>query len=140
MINSINKNQNEIIDDFSNLEDWLDKYNYIIRIGKKLKPFDDKFKTEENLVPGCQSQVWLKSFKKNGRVQYIADSDSRIIKGLIYLLLRTYNNQYPQDIVDTQLYFLDKISLYSNLSPSRVNGLMIIIKQIKTYAQLELEK
>lgn len=136
MIENIINNQNEIIKEFSKLEDCFDKYKYLISLGKKLKSSNKKLKTEENAISGCQSQVWLKAYNKNGRIQYIADSDSKIVKGIIYLLLKTFNNQYPKDIVNADIFFIDKIGLNSNLSPSRVNGLMTILKKIKTYAQL----
>jgi cysteine desulfuration protein SufE len=131
----INKIQDEIIEEFSKLDDWLEKYEYIIQNGRNLEPLDKKLKTEENNISGCQSQVWLKAKITNEKIQYFADSDSLIVKGMIYLLLKICNNQNPKDIINTDLYFLDKTGLKSNLSPSRANGLMEIIKKIKSYAE-----
>ena len=130
----INKIQDEIIDEFSKMNDWFEKYEHLIHLGKNLVSFDKKVKTDENIIRGCQSQVWLKAKIKNEKIYYFADSDSLIVKGILFLLLRTLNNQNPEDIVDIDLYFIDKIGLSSNLSPSRVNGLMSIIKQIKLLA------
>ncbi len=137
-IKKINNIQDEIIDEFSKLNDWFDKYEYLINLGKSLKPIDEKLKTEENLIRGCQSSVWLKPETRDGKIYYLADSDSLISKGMISLLLRVLNNRYPEDIVNTHLYYIDKIGLSSNLSPFRANGLMSIIKQIKSYAKMAL--
>lgn len=124
-----------IIEEFTKLDDWFDKYEYLISLGKKLEPLDEKLKNEENSISGCQSNVWIKAEIQDKKVNYLADSDSLIVKGMISLLLRVLNNQHPKDIVNTDLYFIDKIGLSSNLSPSRANGLMSIIKQIKSYAK-----
>jgi cysteine desulfuration protein SufE len=107
----------------------------MIKLGKNLETLDEKEKTEENQLEGCQFQVWIIAENKNDNIYYLADSDSLIVKGMISLLLRILNNQYPDDIVNADLYFIDKIGLSSNLSPSRVNGLMTIVKQIKTIAK-----
>jgi len=135
MNSKINLIQDMIIEEFTKLDDWFDKYEYLISLGKKLEPLDEKLKNEENSISGCQSNVWIKAEIQDKKVNYLADSDSLIVKGMISLLLRVLNNQHPKDIVNTDLYFIDKIGLSSNLSPSRANGLMSIIKQIKSYAK-----
>ena len=135
MSEKINKIQDEIIEEFSTLNDWFDKYEYLINLGKSLEPLDEKLKSEENSIRGCQSQVWIKAEMRDERIHYLADSDSLIIKGMISLLLRVLNNHYPEDIINSDLYFIDKIGLNSNLSPARVNGLMSIVKQIKSSAK-----
>ena len=139
MSDKINKIQDEIIEEFSNLDDWLDKYEHLIGLGKSLNPSDEKLKLEENLLNGCQSNVWIKAENQNDIIHYTADSDSLITKGIISLILRVLNEQNVQDIVDTDLYFLDKIGLKSNLSPTRANGLVTIIKKIKNLSE-ELKK
>lgn len=136
MSKKINKIQDKIIEEFSKLNDWFDKYEYLIDLGNSLEPLDEKLKSEENSISGCQSQVWIKAEIKDERIHYLADSDSLITKGMISLLLRVLNNQFPEDIVNADLYFIDKIGLNSNLSPSRVNGLMSIVKQIKSSAEM----
>ena len=136
MSKKINKIQDEIIEEFSTLNDWFDKYEYLINRGKSLEPADEKLKSEENSISGCQSQVWIKAEMRDERIHYLADSDSLITKGMISLLLRVLNNQFPEDIVNSDLYFIDKIGLNSNLSPARVNGLMSIVKQIKSSAKI----
>ena len=136
MSKKINTIQDEIIDEFSTLNDWFDKYEYLINRGKSLEPADEKLKSEENSISGCQSQVWIKAEMRDERIHYLADSDSLITKGMISLLLRVLNNQFPEDIVNSDLYFIDKIGLNSNLSPVRVNGLMFIVKQIKSSAEI----
>jgi len=138
MSKKINTIQDEIIDEFSTLNDWFDKYEYLINRGKSLEPADEKLKSEENSISGCQSQVWIKAEMRDERIHYLADSDSLIIKGMISLLLRVLNNQSPENIVNSDLYFIDKIGLNSNLSPARVNGLMSIVKQIKSSAKIAL--
>ena len=136
MSKKINTIQDEIIDEFSTLNDWFDKYEYLINRGKSLEPADEKLKSEENSISGCQSQVWIKAEMRDERIHYLADSDSLITKGMISLLLRVLNNQFPEDIVNSDLYFIDKIGLNSNLSPARVNGLISIVKQIKSSAEI----
>ncbi|UCF13645.1 MAG: SufE family protein [Thermoplasmatales archaeon] len=136
MDEKINNIQEEIIEEFSKLNDWFDKYEYLIDLGKSLEPLDEKLKSEENSLSGCQSKVWLKAEIRGERILYLVASDSLITKGMISLLLRVLNNQYPEDIVNADLYFIDKIGLNTNLSPSRVNGLMSIVKHIKSYAKV----
>jgi cysteine desulfuration protein SufE len=128
--------QNMIIEEFSKLDDWFDKYEYLTNLGKSLEPLDNELKSEENSISGCQSNVWIKTEIRNGKIHYLIDSDSLIVKGLISLLLRVLNNQYPKDIVNANLYFIEKIGLNSSLSPSRVNGLMSIVKQMRSFAKI----
>jgi cysteine desulfuration protein SufE len=140
MDKKINEIQDKIIEEFSKLNDWFDTYEYLINIGKSLDHFNERLKTEENSISGCQSQVWLKAEIRDEKIHYLAESDSLITKGMISLLLRVINNQYPEDIVNSDLYFIDRIGLSSNLSPSRVNGLMSIVEQIKSYAKFNTFK
>ena len=128
--------QNMIIEEFSKLDDWFDKYEYLTNLGKSLEPLDNELKSEENSISGCQSNVWIKTEIRDGKIHYLIDSDSLIVKGLISLLLRVLNNQYPKDIVNANLYFIEKIGLNSNLSPSRANGLMSILKQMRSFAKI----
>lgn len=134
MSNQINKIQENIIEEFSKFNDWFDVYEYLIKLGKELEPLDVELKSEENLLNGCQSQVWLKADVKNDRIYYFADSDSLITRGILSLLIRVVNNQDSEDIKNAEFYFIDRIGLKSNLSPSRANGLLSIIKHIKSYA------
>ena len=136
MVEKINTIQDEIIEEFSQINDWLDKYEYLIKLGKNLESIDKKIKTEKNSISGCQSQVWIKAELCDGKIQYLIDSDSLITKGIISLFLRVLNNQYPEDVINSDLYFIDKIGLNSNLSPVRVNGLMSIVRHIKSSAEM----
>lgn len=131
---TINEIQDEIIDEFSLFDDWMDKYQYLIDLSKNLPVIDDKYKTDEYLIKGCQSQVWLFAEKKDDKVVFTADSDAIITKGIISLLIRVLSNQTPQDILDCDLHFIDAIGLKENLSPTRSNGLLSMIKQMKIYA------
>jgi cysteine desulfuration protein SufE len=131
---TINEIQDEIIDEFSLFDEWMDKYQYLIDLGRKLPIIDDKHKTEEFLIKGCQSQVWVYAELKDGKVVFTADSDAIITKGIISLLIRVLSNQTPQDILDSDLHFIDAIGLKENLSPTRSNGLLAMIKQMKIYA------
>jgi len=131
----IKKQQQEIIQEFSELADWFEKYEYLIKLGKTLGPMDEKYKKDENLIGGCQSNVWIISEFIDDKIQYCADSDSLIVKGLISLILRVLNNQRPEEIIHTELFFINKIGLDSSLSPSRINGMMSIIKKIKELAE-----
>ncbi len=126
--------QQEIIEEFQFFEDWMERYEYIIELGKSLAPLDKTLKTDANIIKGCQSNVWITAQLIDGKVQYQADSDAIITKGIVALLLRVYSNQTPQTILDTQPDFIDKIGLKENLSPTRANGLLAMIKQIKLYA------
>lgn len=131
---TIKEIQDEIIDEFSFFgEDWMEKYEYIIDLGKKLPLINPELKNENHLIRGCQSQVWLEAEDKDGQIEFTADSDAVITKGLIALLVRTLSGQAPQDIAHTELYFIDRIGLQEHLSPSRSNGLRSMIKQMKLY-------
>lgn len=131
----INSIQEEIIEEFSHHHDWLEKYEYLITLGKSLKIPDKDLRKEENKIPGCQSTVWLKAELKNNKIIFAADSEALITRGIIALLLRVLNNQSPEDILKADLYFMEKIGLSSNLSPSRANGLTSIVKIIKSLAE-----
>jgi len=131
---SINEIQDEIIEEFSLFDDWMDKYQYLIDLSKGLPIIDEKYKQENYLIKGCQSQVWLFAEEKDGKVFFTADSDAIITKGIISLLIRVMSGQTPQDILDCDLHFIEAIGLKENLSPTRSNGLLSMIKQMKIYA------
>lgn len=131
---TIKEIQEEIIDEFSMFDDWMERYEYIIELGKSIPLINDTFKTDDNLIVGCQSKVWLHSEIQDGKMIFTADSDAILTKGIVAILLRVFNNQKPQDILDADLYFIDKIGLKEHLSPTRANGLVSMIKQIKLYA------
>lgn len=126
--------ENEIVEEFSNCDDWMDKYSYIIEFGKTLPIIDEKYKTKSNLIEGCQSQVWLNAELEGGKIIFKADSDAIITKGIVGLLIRTLSNQSPDDILNAKLEFVEKIGLKEHLSPTRANGLTAMIKQMKLYA------
>ncbi|MCQ2264669.1 MAG: SufE family protein [Bacteroidales bacterium] len=131
---SLQEAEQQIIDEFELFEDWMDKYNYIIELGKELPLIDDQYKTEQYLITGCQSQVWLHADFKDGKINFTADSDAIITKGIINLLIRVLSGRTPQEILDCSLDYIDKIGLKEHLSPTRSNGLVSMIKQIKLYA------
>lgn len=132
---SINEIQDEIIEEFLVYEEWLDKYEYLIELGNSLEIIEESKKTPDNIIQGCQSRVWLDAKQNEDKtLSFSADSDAIITKGIIALLIRVFNNQKPQDIIDADLYFIDKIGLSANLSPTRANGLAAMIKQIRYYA------
>ena len=131
---TINDIQQEIIEEFSVYEDWMDKYRYLIELGNELKDLDPKDKIDQYLIKGCQSRVWLVSDFVDGKIIFRGESDAVIVKGLVALLLRVVSNQTPKDIIDNELYFVDEIGLKQHLSPTRSNGLLSMIKQIKLYA------
>ncbi len=131
---TIKEIQQEIIEEFSMFDDWMDRYEYIIDLGKSLPIINDKFKLDENLIKGCQSKVWLYSELENETIKYSADSDAILTKGIAALLLRVYSGQKPGDILTTETNFIDEIGLKEHLSPTRANGLVSMIKQIKIYA------
>jgi len=139
-IMTIEENELEIIEEFSMFDDWMDKYEFIIEIGKELSVFEDKFKVEDNLIKGCQSRVWVQADFKNDIIQLSADSDAIITKGIIALLIRVLNNQKPEDILQAKLTFIEEIGLQEHLSPTRANGLLGMVKQIKTYALAYIAK
>lgn len=126
--------EQNIITEFNFFEDWMDKYNYIIELGKDLPLIDPQYKTDQYLINGCQSQVWLHAELKEGKVIFTADSDAIITKGIINLLIRTLSNQTPEAIINAQLTYIDEIGLKDHLSPTRSNGLTSMIKQMKMYA------
>ena len=126
--------ENEIVDEFSAFEDWMDKYEYIIELGKSVPVIEESQKTEANLIKGCQSRVWLSSEFRDGRIFFAADSDAIITKGIISLLVRVYNGRRPDEILSSDFSFVEKIGLKENLSPTRANGLVSMIKQIQNYA------
>jgi cysteine desulfuration protein SufE len=131
---TIKEQQDEIIADFGFFGDWMDKYEYIIQLGKDLPLIDEKYKVEENLIRGCQSRVWLHADYKDGKLLFTADSDAVITKGLVSLVILVLSGHTPAEIVDADLYFIDAIGLSSHLSPTRSNGLLSMVKQIKLYA------
>ena len=128
------KVQDEIIGEFSIFEDWLDKYDYLISLSDSLPQIDPSHRTEKYLIEGCQSRVWIDAKLEDGKVYYSADSDAIIVKGIIALLVRVMNGRTPQEIVDSDLYFIEAIGLKENLSPTRGNGLLAAIKQMHLYA------
>lgn len=127
--------QNQIIEDFSVFDQWLDKYNYLIELSSELPEIAPEHKTDTYLIQGCQSRVWIDAQLSNdGKISFTADSDAIITKGIISLLIKVYNNLTPQEVLDKELYFIDEIGLSANLSPTRANGLLAMIKQMKMYA------
>lgn len=126
--------QEKIIEEFSIFDDWMDKYNYIIELSKDLAPFNEVNKTKQNLINGCQSRVWLNAEFVEGKIVFTADSDAIITKGIVSLLIRVLSNRTPQEIKDADLYFIDRIGLKQNLSPTRSNGLLSMVKQMRLYA------
>lgn len=131
---TIKNAENKLIEEFSLFDDWMDKYNYIIELGKELPLIDSKYKTPAYLISGCQSQVWLHAEYLDGRVIFTADSDAIITKGIVNLLIQVLSNHTPQEILDADLGFIDRIGLKDHLSPTRSNGLLSMVKQIKMYA------
>jgi cysteine desulfuration protein SufE len=131
---TIDEIQQEIVEEFSGFEDWMDKYAYLIEIGNELAPIDPKFKIESNLIRGCQSRVWLQQEFTDGKIIFQAESDALIVKGLVALLLRIYSNRTPKEILDSEPRFIDAIGLQQHLSPTRSNGLLAMVKQMKLYA------
>ena len=131
---TIEETQQEIISEFEFMTDWMDKYEMIIQTGKELPLIDEQYKTPENLIKGCQSQVWLHVDYKDGRLHFTADSDALITKGLIALVVKVLSGHTPKEIIEANLYFIDEIGLRSHLSPTRSNGLLSMVKQIKNYA------
>ncbi|MBQ2096868.1 MAG: SufE family protein [Bacteroidales bacterium] len=132
---SINEIQDQIIEEFSVYDEWLDKYEYLIELANTLDVIEDTKKTPDNIIQGCQSRVWLDaSLDEDGTLSFRADSDAIITKGIIALLIRVFNHQKPDDIINANLYFIDEIGLSANLSPTRANGLLAMIKQIRYYA------
>ena len=140
---TINEIQDEIIEEFSGLDDWMDKYQLLIDLGNELTPLDERYKTEQNLIDGCQSRVWLQADLVDGSstgsetvkvIHFSAESDALIVKGIVSLLIRVLSDHTPQEILDADLYFIEKIGLKEHLSPTRSNGLVAMVKQIRAYA------
>lgn len=131
---TINEIQDEIIEEFNDFDDWMDKYQLLIDLGSDLEPLDEKYKTEDNLIDGCQSRVWVQCDLVDGNMELQADSDALIVKGIVALLLRVLSGHTPQEVLDADLYFVEQIGLKEHLSPTRSNGLVAMIKQIRLYA------
>ncbi len=131
---TIQEIQEEIVDEFAMFDEWMDKYEHIIELGKELPLIEEQYKTDENLIKGCQSRVWLHAEMQDNHIVFTADSDAIITKGIIALMIRTFSNQTPKDIAEANVDFIDKIGLKEHLSPTRSNGLLSMVKQIKMYA------
>lgn len=131
---SINDIQEEIIAEFSDFDDWMDRYQLLIDLGNEQVPLDEQYKTEQNLIEGCQSRVWLQAEMVDGKVRFRAESDALIVKGIITLLIKVLSNHTPDEILGSDLYFIDKIGLKEHLSPTRSNGLLSMVKQMRMYA------
>ncbi len=130
---TINEIQDEIIEEFELFDDWEGKYEYIIDLGKKLPKLSDEFKTEDNIIKGCQSVVWLHAYKQDGKIHFEADSEAIIVKGLVSMLVKVMTNHTPEEIANADLYFIDKVGLASHLAQTRSNGLASMVKQMKAY-------
>ena len=131
---TINEIQDEIIEEFAGLDDWMDKYQLLIDMGNQQQPLPEQYKTEQNLIDGCQSRVWLQADEADGIVSFRAESDALIVKGIVSLLIRVLSGHTPQEILDADLYFIDEIGLKEHLSPTRSNGLLAMVKQMRAYA------
>uniref|UniRef100_UPI004028131B SufE family protein n=1 Tax=Prevotella sp. TaxID=59823 RepID=UPI004028131B len=132
---TINEAQDEVIEQFQDFSDWMDKYQLLIDLGSELEPLADKYKTEQNLIDGCQSRVWVQcDMTEEGHLVFTADSDALIVKGIIALLIQVLSDHTPKEILDADLYFIERIGLKDHLSPTRSNGLLAMVKQIKMYA------
>jgi cysteine desulfuration protein SufE len=131
---TIKEIQEEIVDEFLMFDDWMERYEYIIELGKSIPLIKENYKTDDNAIKGCQSKVWLFSEQKNDKIIFTADSDAILTKGIIALLLRVFSNHTPQEILDADTSFIDEIGLKEHLSPTRANGLVSMIKQLKLYA------
>ena len=139
-MNTLNERQDEIIAEFEDFDDWMDRYQLLIDLAGQQPPLDPKYKTESNLIDGCQSRVWLQADYVDGLVHFQAESDALIVKGIVALLLRVLNDLPPEDIVSADLYFIDRIGLREHLSPTRSNGLVAMVKQMRMYALAFLAK
>lgn len=131
---TINEAQDEVIEEFSDFTDWMDKYQLLIDLGNEQQPLDERYKMESNLIDGCQSRVWLQADYHDGVIDFSAESDALIVKGIIALLIRVLSGHTPDEIIDADLYFIEKIGLREHLSPTRSNGLLAMIKQMRMYA------
>lgn len=137
---TINEAQDEVIEEFSGFTDWMDKYQMLIDLGGDLEPLDERYKTEQNLIDGCQSRVWLQADYDGNVITFTAESDALIVKGIIALLIQVLSGHTPKEILDADLYFIDRIGLKEHLSPTRSNGLLAMVKQIRMYALAFSEK
>lgn len=133
-MSTINEIQDEVIEEFSDFDDWMDKYQLLIDLGSDQEPLDEKYKNEQNLIDGCQSRVWLQADMVDGLLHFQAESDALIVKGIVALLVRVLSDHTPQEILDADLYFIERIGLREHLSPTRSNGLVAMLKQMKMYA------
>lgn len=133
-MSTINEKQDEIIDEFSGFDDWLDRYQLLIDLGSEQLPLDEQYKTDNNLIEGCQSRVWLQADYVDGKVFFRAESDALIVKGIVALLIKVYSGHTPDEILGSDLYFVEAIGLKEHLSPTRSNGLLAMIKQMRLYA------
>ena len=133
---TIDQIQDEVVDEFSAFDDWMDKYALLIELGNSLSPLDEQFKVESNLIEGCQSRVWLHAEYRDGKVVYQAESDAVIVKGIVSLLIKVLSGHTPREILDTHLYFIEQIGLTEHLSPTRSNGLLAMVKQMRLYAMV----
>ncbi len=131
---TINELQDEVIEEFSDFDDWMDKYQLLIDLGNEQEPLDEKYKTEQNLIDGCQSRVWLQADMEDGNVVFQAESDALIVKGIIALLIKVVSGHTPDEILNSDLYFIEKIGLKEHLSPTRSNGLLAMVKQMRMSA------
>ena len=131
---TINEIQDEIIEEFSGFDDWMDKYQLLIDLGNEQEPLDEKYKTEQNLIDGCQSRVWLQADYADGKIHFSAESDALIVKGIVALIIRVLSDHTTQEILDADLYFIEEIGLKEHLSPTRSNGLVAMVKQMRVYA------
>ena len=131
---TINEIQDEVIEEFGDFDDWMDKYQLLIDLGSEQQPLDEKYKTEQNLIDGCQSRVWLQADMEDGKLVFQAESDALIVKGIVALLIRVLSGHTPDEILEADLYFIEQIGLREHLSPTRSNGLLAMLKQMKLYA------
>ena len=131
---TINELQDEVIEEFSDFDDWMDRYQLLIDLGNEQEPLDEKYKTEQNLIEGCQSRVWLQADLTDGKVVFQAESDALIVKGIIALLIKVVSGHTPDEILNSDFYFIEKIGLKEHLSPTRSNGLLAMVKQMRMYA------
>ncbi len=131
---TIQEIQEEIIEEFASFDEWMDKYAYLIELGNDLEPFDDQYRLDQNLLDGCQSKVWLHAWEEDGKIYYMGDSDAIIVKGIVALMIRALSGQTPEDILNNELSFVDVIGLKEHLSPTRSNGLVAMIKQMRLFA------
>ena len=131
---TINEIQDNIVEDFSSFDDWMDKYALLIDLGNSLEPLDEKYKTPDNIIEGCQSRVWLQADYEDGKIKFKGESDAVIVKGIVSLLINVMSDHTPDEILNSDLYFIDKIGLKEHLSPTRSNGLVSMVKQMRLYA------